>query len=781
MKPLLAMMASALIGGLAAPQAQAQTIRASVVDCHLRVLQNGLKVYSVVDHRTTDVALQVWYGVGGKDDPPGRSGFAHLFEHLMFKGARDLPPEAMGRLTDDVGGSNNAETDSDYTQYEELAPAGHLERLLWAEAERMSSLEISQADFASERSVVEEELRQRVLSDPYGRLYAFDIPSSALTAQPYRRSPIGSIADLEQASLAEAKAFHALYYRPDNASLVVVGDFDRARLDAWIDKYFGPIARPVAPIPRVNAAEPPRTTARVVDAYGPSAPRAAVALTFVGPPAGSPDAAALDVLDAVLSEGKTSRLYDRLVYRRPAAAQIFSDVDLHQQAGVIDVGAILASGETIAQGEAELRAQLADLRDHPISDAELAAARNQLLATVLEDRETIDGLASEIGEDAVVDGDAGRINSDIPALQAVTAADVQRVARAWLLDERRATVRYHAAGWSGGRDTEEAASDPPVPEPSVGPADRTSVHAQMTGAPPAPDAAPAAITPTPAEKTLANGLRVIVVRIGAAPLATAVLTFRGGSNLDPADKAGLTAITASLAAQGANGRSAVGIARSLEGLGERLSPAADYDSSTFEVTGLSRSLPDALPILADIVRAPSFDKAELARLRRQMVAELSLSLQAPDTLSDFAVAPLVFGRGAYGHALSGLPHSVVRITRADVLAQHARLYRPDNAVLVLTGDVEPRAAFAMADRAFGDWVKPAEPLPAPPSSSAGSLSPSGGVIAIDLPGSDEAIVTLARRSVGRLDPDYYATQVANSVLGGGYAARLNTEIESSGA
>jgi zinc protease len=292
MKPVLVLFALAVAGigvGVGAEhRAGAQAIQAPHVDYRLHVLANGLKVYSVVDHATPNVTVQVWYGVGAKNDPPGRSGFAHLFEHLMFKGTRDMPPEYMSRLTEDVGGNNNASTDSDFTEYHEVIPAGHLERLLWAEAERMSSLVVEKTDFVAERAVVEQELRERTLSDPYGRLFAFDIPEASFTVHPYRRAPIGSIDDLESATLDDVKAFHALYYRPDNANLIVVGDFDPQKLDAWVDRYFGPIPRPAAPIPQITAVEPPRTTPRTVDAYGPDAPMPAVVLTYAAPKAASP-------------------------------------------------------------------------------------------------------------------------------------------------------------------------------------------------------------------------------------------------------------------------------------------------------------------------------------------------------------------------------------------------------------------------------------------------------------------------------------------------------------
>ncbi|PXA90398.1 peptidase M16, partial [Caulobacter sp. D5] len=265
-----------------------------------RTLANGLKVYASRDVTTPNVTVQVWYGVGSKDDPIGRSGFAHLFEHLMFKSTRNMPNEMLDRLTEDVGGFNNASTADDFTNYFEVVPANHLQRLLWAEADRLGSLVIDEAVFKSERDVVKEELRQRVLANPYGR-FLTNIPRASYSVHPYQRPGIGSIEELDAATVDDVRAFHAAYYRPDNAALIVVGNFDDAQLDAWIDQYFGPLKTPAAPIKAVTAVEPPRVGPRTVPTSGPNVPLPAVAITWRAPPAVDPDVPALAVLDAILS------------------------------------------------------------------------------------------------------------------------------------------------------------------------------------------------------------------------------------------------------------------------------------------------------------------------------------------------------------------------------------------------------------------------------------------------------------------------------------------------
>ena len=776
---LALIIAWACLAGLGAPAAgQAAETAVPKVDYHLRVLPNGLRVFSVRDPSTANVAVQMWYGVGSKDDPAGRSGFAHLFEHLMFKGTRDMPAEYFDRLTEDVGGANNASTNDDYTNYFETVPAGHLERLLWAEAERLGGLVVDDADFKSERAVVEEELRQRVLADPYGRLYALDIPEASYVRHPYHRPGIGSIADLDASTLEDVRAFHAVYYRPDNASLIVVGNFDPVQLDAWVDRYFGPIPRPATPIPQVTAVEPERTGAKLVDAYGPNVPLPAVVLTFAGPNAASPDATALQVLDAIMTTGKSSRLYQSLVYRQQLAQTVLSDPELRRQSGLFAVGAVMAGGKTADQGEAALRAELQRLRDQPVADAELAAARNQLIADVLRNRETAEGRGFELGGAIALEGDATRVNSDIAELRAITPADVQRVARRYLVDERRVTIRYRAeserpAGQADVlvQDSPEVAAEP-LRAPASIPVVETLPPAQRQ-APPQPGPTVAPVPPRAVERTLANGLRVIVARTGDLPIVTAVLTIKGGATLDPDGLAGLADVTAGLLPQGSTSRSASDIAAQIEALGGTLSAEAGYDSSQVSLSGLADTLPQSLGVLADVVRHPAFAQGELDRLKTQKRDELTVELQDPGTVARLAMARVVFGDGPYGHPSSGSPASLERINRGAVMAQYQRLYRPDNAVLVLSGGLTPEAGFALAQQVFGDWARPAEapPVPATEKPSAGAR-----VVVVDLPGTGQAAVVVGAASIARLDPAYYDAEVANGVLGGGYSARLNAEI-----
>src|ERR1700741_3234358 len=308
-----------------------------------RTLPNGLRVLSAPDHASPTVAIQVWYHVGSKDDPDKRSGFAHLFEHIMFKSTKNMKSGMMDRLTEDVGGYNNAFTNDDVTVYHEVVPSNYLETLIWAEADRLSGLNVDDANFKSERDVVKEEYRQSVLAPPYGRFF-YLLQAKSFSEHPYKRPTIGSIEDLDAASLQDVQEFHSTYYRSDNATLVVVGDFDSKQLDGWVDKYFAPIAKPSRPLPRVTVKEPPRKGETRLTEYGTN-DLPAVGLTYLTVKRSDPDSEALRVANAILSAGESSRLYNALVYTQQLAAEVESDDQALEDAGIFIVGAILSEGK----------------------------------------------------------------------------------------------------------------------------------------------------------------------------------------------------------------------------------------------------------------------------------------------------------------------------------------------------------------------------------------------------------------------------------------------------
>ena len=439
-----------MVTTLSATAAADTALKLPPLDYRERVLANGLTVLSLEDHASPTVAVQVWYRVGSKDDPPGRSGFAHLFEHMMFKRTRHLADEQFDRLTEDVGGQNNASTSDDYTNYLDVVPSNHLERLLWAEAERLQHLEVNEDNFRSERAVVQEEFRASILTPPYGRLF-HHLQQESWQLHPYRRPTIGSIEDLDAATVDDVRAFHATYYRPDNAALIVSGDFEPAQLDQWVDRHFGGIAKPSRAIPRVSVVEPERERERRVRLHVPNVPLPALAISWLAPSPRSPDAAALRVAETLLAGGDSSRLNQALVYRQQSVQFVDFSYDDSVDRGLCQAVAILASGQTIEKVERSLLAEIARLAREPITDAELDKAKTLLLTGLLASREAIDDRASALGDAWLRTGKAGSVNAELAALLAVTAADVKRVVRQELLDRHRLTLEYlpEAAAASG--------------------------------------------------------------------------------------------------------------------------------------------------------------------------------------------------------------------------------------------------------------------------------------------------------------------------------------------
>jgi zinc protease len=404
-------------------------------------LQNGLQIYSIEDHSSPTVAVQVWYHVGSKDDPDGRSGFAHLFEHMMFKGNEHLTPETFEQLTENVGGENNAYTAPDVTVYHEVVPSNYLEPILWAEAERMSSLALNDTNFNSERDVVKEEYRQRILANPYGE-FSLAIDQKSFAVHPYKRPGIGNIAELDASHLPEVKAFHSTFYRPDNATLIVVGDFKATDLETWTKKYFGPIARPTEKIPRVAVAEPPRKQDGHDVLSSAKAPLPAFALTYLAPSVRSSDEPALDLAEEILSGGQSSRLYQSLVYEQQVAQRASFSNDLREDLGLLTFRVIVASGKSLPEAEKSLNDQIAKILKDGVTEAELDKAKNRFLTGKLMERETNNGKASALGEAAVIYRDPNHINTDLPKYEAVTASEIKDVLNKYIAGKKKVLIEY---------------------------------------------------------------------------------------------------------------------------------------------------------------------------------------------------------------------------------------------------------------------------------------------------------------------------------------------------
>jgi len=406
-----------------------------------RTLSNGMKIVSLQDNSSPTVSIHVWYNVGSKDDPQGRSGFAHMFEHMMFKSTKNMKSEMFDRLTEDVGGFNNASTWDDFTNYYQVVPSNHLEVLLWAEAERMVNLNVDEANFASERDVVKEEFRQRILANPYGMLFGQYLESLSFAKHPYKRPGIGNLEELSAATVEDANAFYKTFYRPDNAVLIVVGDFNQSQFDGWVDKYFAKIPTNKMAIPRVTETEPDRKEEQRFIKTAPNVPFPAIAVNYLAPTSKSEDIPALKIAETILSNGESSRLYQSMVRTNIAQEASFYG-DIRVDKGLLVFYAIAAEGKTSEDLEKGWLAELSKIQNSFVSATELAKAKNQLITKTLLERETNDGKASAIERAIAYQGDPLAVNSDIQKLQAVSLADVQRVMKKYFTDKNRVVIYY---------------------------------------------------------------------------------------------------------------------------------------------------------------------------------------------------------------------------------------------------------------------------------------------------------------------------------------------------
>ena len=788
-RALLALGAAASVAAIAstAPAVAAQgtaaaagRVEAPPIAYKQRKLKNGLTVYTLRDTTTPNVSVSIWYEVGAKHDPAGRSGFAHMFEHILSRKTVNMPYNMINKLTEDVGGIRNASTSWDRTNYYEVVPSSYLETMLWTHAERMARPVVDAEVFENERNVVKEELRQRVLAPPYGRLGAFVLTENAWDRMPHRRPTIGSIADLEAAKLEDARAFHEAFYGPDTATLIVAGNFNEAQLDRWVDQYFGQIQpRAKKTSLTVRERDTPRKQPRLVTAYAPNVPLPVVGSLWQTPGASHADIAALEVMDTILTQGDNSRLHQSLVSGKQLATQTSGNLVVTEESGFYAPIAILAGGKAPAEVETALAAEIDRLRTQAVTAQELSEAKNELMADALRQRETFSGRAFALGEALVRTGDPRYPDKQLAAIQKVSAADVQRVARKYLAPNSRVDIRYVNEKERPAGQTGDSWSNPvPLPTfasvpPAVRPANALAPEGQRQQ-PPAPGAAVPVTPPTIAESTLPNGLKLVTAKTGNVPIATMTMVMKGGSSTDPRGKAGLATLAADLATKGTATRSAQQIATELESLGASISSSASADGVLVSVSAPTANLEAAGRVLADVVQNASFPTDEVERQRKRAIDGLSVAMRDPGALASMVVQPALYGGAPYGSLAGGTVTSLKGLTRDDLAQQYRTWWHPANAALVVSGGIDPQATAAMAGRVFAGW-QGSGPAPVAPTARAGEAQKPRTIV-VDLPGAGQAAVVAAVRGIDRSDEDFYNMTVANAVLGTGSNGRLFEEV-----
>jgi zinc protease len=438
-----------LVGGLfsAATQPALAASRPPKLQYEITTLPNGLTVVLSEDHSTPIVHVQLVYHVGSKNERPGRTGFAHLFEHLMFKGSKNVQPEAHTSMLASVGGQSNAYTTDDETVFWETVPAQYLPLSLWLEADRMATLRIDKDTFANERDVVKEERRMRVDNQPYGRLNEI-IYDQAFTVHPYKHATIGSMKDLEAASVEDVRDFYRTYYVPSNATLALVGDFDSAQAMQLITQYLGRVPKAEREVPRDIPKEPPQTKEKRVTLQQPW-PLPAVVVAYHITNDGNPDSYPLHIAAKLLSDGQTSRIYQKLVYEKQLAVAAFGSANLIEDPNLFYAVAIVQPGKSPQEVTDVLIAELDRLKNEPISEHELQRTKNQFARDYILGRESNQQKAQTLAHALVIHSDIKTADGEFDIFQNITTADVQRVARTYFRPENRLVLTLMPSGKAG--------------------------------------------------------------------------------------------------------------------------------------------------------------------------------------------------------------------------------------------------------------------------------------------------------------------------------------------
>ena len=444
-----AVAAAAVAGGILLTPATQAAVRPPKLDYSMTTLPNGMNVVLLEDHSTPIVHLQMWYHVGSKNEKPGRTGFAHLFEHMMFKGSKNVEPEGHPSYISSVGGQSNAFTNEDATVFWETVPAQYLPLILWLEGDRLASLRIDERAFKTEREVVKEERRMRIENQPYGRLQEI-IADHAFTAHPYKHPVIGSMKDLEAASIEDVREFFQTYYVPGNATAVLVGDFDSKEALALITQYLGRVPKSDKPVPRDIPKEPKQTKERRVT-INEEWPLPAVVVAHHITFDGNPDSYPLHIASKILSDGQSSRIYRKLVYEKGLALAAFGGGNIIEDPNLFFAVAVVQPGKTTEETTNALIAELDRLRNEPVSAAELQQAKNQFARDYIMGRESIQNKADTLGHAVVIHNDIKTADGEFDIFQGLTTADVQRVARTYFTPENRLVLTIVPKGSNGGR------------------------------------------------------------------------------------------------------------------------------------------------------------------------------------------------------------------------------------------------------------------------------------------------------------------------------------------
>ena len=715
------------------------------------ILANGLTLIVHEDHKAPLVSVQVWYHVGSKDEVPGKTGFAHLFEHLMFNGSEHHDGEFFKPLEAAGASEINGTTNVDRTNFYETVPTGALDLALWLESDRMANLlpAITQAKLDEQRGVVKNEKRQRE-SQPYAKSEELLVTNSYPVGHPYSWTTIGSMEDLDRASLDDVRSWFKQYYGPNNATLVLAGDVTEAEALAKAEQYFGAIA-PTQGIARREQWIAPFTEPRRIEA-GERVTQPRLYRLWNVPRRGEPDALLLSFAAELLAGDKASRLYQRLVTKEQIATSVQADVDANELGSQFGITVTLKPGVEPAKAEALLEEELKAFLETDASEADVARRKTGYYVSRLAARESVAAKASELAGCQLFSGAPGACEAEWVTIRDATPASIRAAARRWLTPNHLTlTVRPEIDLKRG---------------PVTAKVDRKTLPAV---------AEPKGIRLPPLTRfKLKNGIEVFLAERHAVPLVNLELFWPYGTAAQPG--AGQFEMLLGMLSEGAAGRDAEALTAAYGALGASFGADLDADSMGVTLSAPRAQLGAALQLFADNMRRPDVPEAALERRAQRKLASLAANVASPGGILSLNQMRLLYGDHPYGryNSLPLLQAATKALTAETLRTLAKQVLRPDGARILVVGDTDRESLEPLLDAALGDWTAPASP--APSRSLPPVQTPKARVVLFDQPGAQQSTVVAADLSMDVRDPDIEAAELANAVLGGLFTSRLNLNL-----
>jgi zinc protease len=718
------------------------------------VLRNGLTLLVHEDHKAPIVAFNVWYHVGSKNEKPGKTGFAHLFEHLMFNGSENYNDDYF-KAVEPVGATDlNGTTNEDRTNYFENVPVSAFDRVLWLESDRMGHLlgAIGQARLDEQRGVVQNEKRQGE-NEPYGKAWITIAENTYPKGHPYSWSVIGSMEDLSAASLEDVKEWFRTYYGPANATIAIAGDVDSAAIRRKVERYFGDI--PSGPPIIKHDVWVAKMSGQHRQSMQDRVPQARIYKAWNLPQYGSADATYLRLVSEILAGGKSSRLYKRLVYRDRIATDVAGYLDAREIGSQLLIWATAQPQGDLHAVEKALDEEIASFLKSGPTGAELERVKTQTRSNLVRGIERIGGFGGK---------------SDILARGQVFLGDPQayKTLLQRTLDATGADLKGAATRWM--RDGEYVLEVHPFP-----PYDTLASDVNRKKMPGPGDPPDAPLPPTE-RATLKNGLKVVLARRTAVPAVQISLLLDAGFAADRPGAPGLASMTMSMLDEGTTRRTSLEIADQLASLGADLWAYASLDASTVGLSALKDKLGPALDLYADVLLHPVFPESDLQRVKRIILARIEQERVEPFSAGLRVVPALLYGEGhAYGQPLtgSGTEESVRAMTRGDLVKFHETWFRPNHATLVAVGDITMAELVPQLERVLERWKPgdiPAKNIAQVPGRARDAL------YLIDRPGSEQSVVLAGQLVPPKANPDEIAFQAFNDAFGGAFTSRVNMNI-----